>query len=65
MQALHAQRWSVQPPSCFLLVKSVHLFSLQLSAALHGGWPAPLVRHQVWGVSLGELQAVTLHRGWT
>lgn len=55
-------RWGVKEK--FLLVKFLHLFSLQVSTALNSGRPAPLLGNQVWRVRLGELQVVTLHWGW-
>lgn len=45
------------------LLQLVHLFGLQVGAALYGGGSAPLFGHQVRGVRLGELGVVALYWG--
>lgn len=45
------------------LLLLVHLFGLQVGAALYGGGSAPLFGHQVRGVRLGELDVVALYWG--
>lgn len=45
------------------LLQLVHLFGLQVGAALYGVGSAPLFGHQVRGVRLGELDVVALYWG--